>query len=216
MAFNEEADGVRFEKRIVMITTALCICASASAAWAGKPHERQGFFVGFGFGAGAATWEWTDPDFGNNPGEVSGTLNLRLGGALRDNLVLGVEFQGWAKRWSLLTSGGVEIGETVITLGSVTFASTWFPGNMGVYLRGGIGVSWARWEIKQTLFTAVPGTLEATDTGIGILGATGYEWRVTDKFTIGPQVEISWYAIDGDFIKDPFIIDVSIQFNWYW
>jgi opacity protein-like surface antigen len=187
-----------------------------AAAWAQKPQNRSGFFVGVGFGAGAATWEWANPDFGDSPSEGNGTLNLRLGGAVSDNFVLGAEFQGWAKRWSLLTTGGTDVGETTITLGSISLAATWFPGNIGVYLRGGVGVSWARWEIKQALFTQLSATLEATDTGIGFLGATGYEWRVTEKFAIGPQVEIAWYAIQGDFIKEPFIVEVSIQSNWYW
>ena len=51
---------------------------------------------------------------------------------------------------------------------------------------------------------------------LGLLGATGYEWRVTDKFAVGPQVGIVYLPIDSDLIKRAAIGDVSVQFNWYW
>jgi hypothetical protein len=199
------------------MTTSIVLAALVAAAVPAqsRPHDRNGFFLGFGFGGGGAWWDWADTDAGDNASEGSGTLNIRVGGAIRDDLVLGAELQAWSKGWTLASGTGVDLGDLTISLGTLTFAATWFPGNLGVFLRGGVGLASARTEVStEAGGLVISGT--NTDTGIGLLGASGYEWRVTDKFAIGPQVEVAYLGIDGDLIRDPVVLDVSVQFNWYW
>ena len=189
----------------------LSLFAAGSARAESHEHTRSGFFIGFGFGMGNAAWDWVDPTIGDNASEGSGVGNFRLGGALRDNLILGLEFNAWSKTWDVVNTSGAKLGEFNITLSMVTLGATWFPGNMGWFLRGGLGFASAVPEIKSDGFT-----VDTNDGGFGLLLATGYEWRLTDKFALGPQVELAYLGMEGDVFKNPTIIDGSLQFNWYW
>jgi len=201
-------------QRAIVVTTAVILAVMVAApAMAGPPAHRTGFYIGLGMGLGMATWDWADPSqFGSAPSEWAGTANFHLGGALRENLVLGAEFQGWAKKWRVERSTGEQLGDVTVQMGSLTFAATWWPGNVGYYLRGGIGIGRARMELDDGNVTVKP----AADTGLALLGAMGYEWRITDRFALGPQLEVVYLGVDGDIFGNATVLDGSIQFNWYW
>ena len=186
---------------------------AAAPAMAGPPPHRTGFFIGFGMGFGMATWEWADPErFGSAPNEWAGTANIHLGGAIREDLVLGAEFQGWAKKWRIERSTGEQLGDATVQMGSLTFAATWWPGNAGLYIRGGAGVGRAMLELDDGSVTVKP----SPDSGPALLGAAGYEWRITETFALGPQVEVVYLLLDGDIFGNTTVLDGSMQFNWYW
>ena len=195
---------------------ALCLCLAVAPVWGSRPQYRDGFFLGFGFGAGVARWDWTDPDLGDGPREGSGTFNARAGYAVRDDLILGVDSVVWRKRWKVFTKSGVELGSATVSLGTIALAATYFPGNMGLYIRGGVGLGLERSSVTDSTAALLQIPEGTTCAGLGLLGATGYEWRVTDKFAIGPQVGIAYLPIESELIKDAVIGDVSVQFNWYW
>jgi len=201
------------KRSLAIVAAAALATALAPAAMAGPPAHRTGFFIGFGLGFGSASWHWADSsEYGSSPDERAGTANFRLGGAIREDLVLGAEFQGWAKKWRIETSTGVQLGEATVQIGSVSLAATWWPGNVGAYIRGGVGIGRAQVELDDGNITVKP----SADTGLALLGAVGYEWRITDKFALGPQAEIVYLGVDGEIFGNAMIIDGSIQFNWYW
>jgi hypothetical protein len=191
---------------------AFSLMAIASTASATRPHVRNGFYIGFGLGAGHATWDWAVPDT-DSPSEGSGVGNFRIGGAVRDDVTIGLESSAWVKDYDLEV-GGATVGNARASFSAVTFAATWFPGNRGAYLRGGVGFATARGEVHFDELAFVG--LEATDKGAAILAAGGYEWRLSDKFAVGPQVEFVYLGIDGDVVHNVSIIDGSAQFTWYW
>ncbi|MDH3197212.1 MAG: autotransporter outer membrane beta-barrel domain-containing protein [Candidatus Krumholzibacteria bacterium] len=202
--------------RYAALAATLATLVLTGAAHAGKPHDRTGFFIGFGFGGGSASWDWKDPDWGS-PDEWSGIGNFRIGGAVKPNLVLHLESSAWVKQWDVVDgSSGGKIGEADLTLSAVTFAATFFPGNMGFYLRGGLGFATANATFSLGSAGGLSVKAESTDTGLGLVAATGYEWRLTDKFAMGPQVELVFLGIDGDLIDNALFVDGSLQFNWYW
>jgi outer membrane autotransporter protein len=108
------------------------------------------------------------------------------------------------------------VGEGDLTLSAVTFGVTYFPGNMGFFVRGGLGFASADATVALETGGVFDVSGESVDTGLGILAATGYEWRLTDKFALGPQVELVYLAIDGDLVENAVVVDGSLQFNWYW
>lgn len=194
--------------RITLAAVLVAVSLVATAA-AGPPPHRGGFYVGVGMGFGNASWEWADTSrYGTAPDEWAGSLNLRLGHALRDDLVLGAEFQGWAKKW-FVDSDSIQ---ATVQMGSIMLAATWWPGNVGPYLRAGAGVGRARAELTDGILAYETGT----DTGPALLGAVGYEWRAAEAFAVGAQVEYVYLALDGDVFGDTTVLDGSIQFNWYW
>ena len=199
--------------RSVVLAAALATLLLAGAAHAGRPHDRTGFFIGFGLGGGGASWDWKG---GGSEDEGSGIGNFRIGGAVKPNLVLHLESSAWVKQWDLVTSAGGRVGEGELTLSAATFAATYFPSNMGFYLRGGVGFATATATVKVDTGAVFDVSGESTDTGLGLLAATGYEWRLTDKFALGPQAELVYLGIGGDLIDNALIVDGSVQLNWYW
>ena len=104
-----------------------------------------------------------------------------------------------------------EEDNATVSLSVATFGVTFFPGNMGLYARGGIGFGSAN---SETEFGDL--TLSTTDTGFAFLVATGYEFRLSDKFALGPQVEFAYLGLDGEIIDTAHVVNGSLQFNWYW
>lgn len=176
---------------------------AADAAAGTHPHSRKGFFMGLGLGGGIASVDLVDVS--DEDTEGGGVVFLRLGGAIRDDLILGLETSGWVKEE---TVNGVS---SDWTLGHVSAALTWFPGNMGVYLRGGVGLAFSSIESRGA---GIRVTNE--EQGFAVIGALGYEWRVTPSFALGPQIEYDYLHIDGDYVNRGGYTSLSLQLNWYW
>jgi len=133
-------------------------------------NERKGFFIGFGFGYGGLSFEGAD----GTEGGVSGML--RIGGALSQKLLIGVESNGWYKS---------EQGAT-LTFGTLTGAVQFYPAaNGGFFRSGGAGLA--------TL------TLTGLDAeyGLGVLLGLGYDARVGRNFSITPFLNGFASSIDG-------------------
>lgn len=179
---------------------ALLSLLSAGTVNAGHPHDHGGLFLGFNLGAGTADISSedgieTDRDWG-------GTGNVRIGGAIKNNLLLGAEFTGWTN----------DLGEVEISLSTVLFCVTYYPTDQGFFLRGGMG--FGSGHLEQELPNGF--TQSKDETGFGLGAAMGYEWRLTRKFALGPQVEFVYLNVGGDFIENGNYFDATLGFNWYW
>ena len=89
---------------------------------------------------------------------------------------------------------------------------TYFPQNVGVYIRGGIGVAAASVEVQPS---GGP-TVSDTEYGFGMIGAAGYEWRLTRKFALGPQLQWAYLNIDDQVTESIDFFSATLQANWYW
>jgi hypothetical protein len=193
--------------RASLVALAVLVVMGASEATARRSHDRGGFYIGFGLGVGAAGWDWAF-ESEDDPGEGSGVLHFRIGGAIRDDLTLGFESSSWVKDWDLVALG-LDLGDAKANFNAATLAVTWFPGNVGFFMKGGVGIATARGEVEFL-------SIDETDKGVAVLGAAGYEWRLTDKFALGPEVEVFFLGIDGDLVKDVVVVDGAMEFTWYW
>ncbi len=183
-----------------LAVAALATSLFAGTAFAGShPQDHNGFFIGFNLGAGTAQIK---NDGESSDREWGGAGNFRLGGAIKNNLLLGGEFTGWTRD---------QDGSTV-SLSSVLFAVTYYPTNEGFYLRGGMGFGSSHFSID--LGDDV--TQSKDESGFALALATGYEWRLTKKFALGPQVEFNWMDIGGDLVETANFFDATLGFNWYW
>ena len=98
-----------------------------------------------------------------------------------------------------------------LKLNVTALAMTFFPSNMGLYLRGGIGVGATGIELTQGT-TSVSGS----EVGVGLVGAIGYEWRLTTRFAFGPQVEWAFMGTDGEDTGSANFTSLTAQGTWYW
>ena len=161
------------------------------------PHDRNGFMIGFSLGGGSQGIEDSDER------EGSGTGNFRIGGAIRQDLVIAFEGQGWSKT--------IEdpLGDFIWTFSTATAAITVYPGGGGGFLRGGVGVGTASVEFDGGGFNVT-----ADESGLAVLAAGGYEWRLTRKFALGPHAEFVW--MDLDEVGSANMVGGSLDFDWYW
>jgi hypothetical protein len=195
-------------KRAILFSLAAVILACGVGATRAKagvhPHSRESFVIGIGVGGGVANIDFVDVS-GQDNDENGGVGYFRFGRAVGDNLILGLEASGWG------TEKTIDGDDTDWAMGYLAATLTWFPGNGGTYLRGGAGFA-------GTEFKAVQGarTVSEEEDGFVLLGALGYEWRVTKHIALGPQIEYAYLHIDGDLVDNAGYASGSIQLNYYW
>ncbi|HEX5132195.1 MAG TPA: outer membrane beta-barrel protein [Candidatus Krumholzibacteria bacterium] len=176
-----------------------------------EPHVRNAWFLGVGYGGG-----WADVQIGDltTDPEWSGLLNARAGYALRQDLLLGGEYTRWAKDYAYVKlEGDVPV---TLTLSGITAAVTYFPGNAGFMLRGGVGVSVASVDVRPPDTIDFPVSGKSSENGIAMLAAMGYEARVSEKFALGLEFDVAYLGIGGDVIDHAYLYGLNLQLNWYW
>jgi hypothetical protein len=140
----------------------------ASSASAQQTQTRQGFWIGGGLGYGSLGCDGCD-----RIGAPSGYL--KLGGTLRNNILLGVETNGWTKS---------ELGAR-LTMGNVSGAVYWYPmPTNGMFVKAGAGYS-----VLDDSFNST--------SGFGLLGGVGYDVRVSRNLSVTPVA--NWFrgSFDG-------------------
>jgi len=187
-----------------LVLCIICVTGSTAPVFSEKHPDRNGFFIGFGLGVGSAGWEGEEDRAGGAVG------NFRIGYAVAPNLTVGLESSSWVKR----EDSGI-LGELTLIYNVSTFGAAYFPGNGGFYLKGGIGFAAASFEDIGYLPGLGNSKFEIDQSGFGFLGATGYEWRLTRKFAIGPEVEYIYLNV-GDPFMDADYISATIMMDWYW
>jgi hypothetical protein len=141
---------------------ALLAILFATTASAQQAQTRQGFWIGGGLGYGSLGCNGCD-----RLGGVSGYL--KLGGTLRQNILVGVETNGWTKS---------EFGQT-LTMGNMSGAAYFYPmPSNGLFIKGGLGYS-----ILDDGFN--------NESGFGLLAGLGYDVRVGRNLSITPVA--NWF-----------------------
>jgi hypothetical protein len=141
---------------------ALLALALASTAGAQQVQSRRGFWIGGGLGYGSLGCYGCDRLEGP-------TGYLKLGGTLRQNVLLGVEMNGWTKS---------EFGQRM-TMGNMSGAAYWYPTNdHGLFLKAGLGYS-----VLDDGFSR--------ESGFGLMGGLGYDIRLGRNLSITPVA--NWY-----------------------
>lgn len=157
--------------RAIGFTAFLAILLAGSAS-AQQAQTRQGFWISGGLGYGSLGCEGCD-----RTGAPSGYL--KLGGTLRENILLGVETNGWTKS---------EFGSR-LTMGNISGAVYWYPMTTnGLFVKGGAGYS---------VLDADTGIGSGSESGFGMLAGVGYDVRVGRNLSITPVA--NWFrgSFDG-------------------
>ena len=197
--------------RSAVAVSVLALTGFAPAALA-APHVRTGFTVGAGFGIESVSW--TDPG-GERNVEASGSVNARLGWALKPDLMLGVELWGWSQEDAIAVTESTDDVLVKFRLAAVNACATYYPGNAGFFIRLGAGLAYGSYEVAVPAgVTSIPPD-EQSDTGIAVNFAPGYEWRLSKQFALGAQGDVVYLGIGGPY-EDVFGYGINAQFNWYW
>lgn len=188
----------------------MCVVVAPSVATA-DPPVRNGWAVGFGLGVGWAAWTWPDGER-RNEGSASG--NLRVGWALRNDCLVGLEMWGWSKSYSIEYVPDNVPAKTVVW--AATPSVTYYPGDAGFFVRGGVGVGQGRATVTPSHAVDFPVSGSMYDTGVALLAAAGYEVQLTPRLALGAAAHVVYVAIDEPPFDDVTGYGLTGQFNWYW
>lgn len=158
------------------------LVAAAPSAAQSRPQTHDGFTVSVGLGGGSAGVSCVECESSR---ERAPTVYLRLGGAVRPNLVLAGEINGWSKSES---DQGIDATITIVTINAV---AQWYPQTAtGFFVSGGVGLG--SMEAKANAFGE---SLSDRTHGLGYQIGTGYDLRVRPNLAITPFV--TYFATAG-------------------
>lgn len=177
----------------------------------GDPPSRNGWAVGFGLGVGSVSWTWPD---GERRHEVSASGDARFDWAVRNDCLVGIEMWGWSKSYSIEYAPENVPAETIVW--AATPAVTYFPANIGLFVRGGIGVGQGRLTVTPVPSLGSAASDQTTDSGLALLAAAGYERQVTPHLALGAAAHIVYVALDQAPFDNVTAYALTAQFNWYW
>ena len=161
---------------VACVLAAIAISAQDSTAQMNAP-ARDGFFIGLGLGGGS---------FGcsgcvDRQSGVSG--QLKLGSALNQQWLVGVESSAWTK----------EESGARLTHANLSAMAQFYPvATNGFFLRGGVGISSLEIGISSG-----GSSLSARETGLGLTAGLGYDVRVGSNFSISPYGTFGWGDHEG-------------------
>jgi hypothetical protein len=153
--------------------SALLTVLLASTSFAQQAQTRDGFWIGGGLGYGSLGCEGCT----DRTGAPSGYL--KLGTALRQNILLGIETNGWTKSEF----------DARLTMGNVSGAVYFYPmATMGLFVKGGAGYS---------ALNVSSDVGSGTESGLGMILGAGYDVRVARNLSITPVA--NWFrgSFDG-------------------
>ena len=151
--------------------------------------NRDGFFIGLGLGAGSLGVEDAD----DRESGLSG--HFRIGAAVSDAGMLGIETVGWTKE-----EGGIRL-----TQGSALATVYFYPTADGpLYLKGGLGIS--------TLDLEITGFGSGDDTGNAFMLGLGVDALGSGSLTISPWAAFTQSNYTGGSTT---LLQLGLGLAWY-
>ena len=159
-----------------LVLAALCASAPVSTAGAqdqpGQERKHEGFWIGGGLGYGSANQSCDG--CGSTDAESSVSGFLRLGGTLSEQLLLGVESDGWVKNIDGVNN----------TLGNLSGAVYFYPSRTaGLFLKGGAGMAG---------YSATDAGEKVDGYGLGLIGGVGYDIPIGRHSALTPVVSFNY------------------------
>lgn len=174
----------------ILMTVGLLVLLTASTVDA---QSREGFWIGFGLGVGSL-----DVESGTTVQNTGAVGYLKLGGTINENLLLGVELNGWFKKDGLFT----------LTHANVSAVAYFYPdAASGLYLKSGVGFS--RFEARLGGITA-----PATRNSAGVVLGVGYDVRLGEKLSITPLFNFNTGISDVG-AGNTTVIEFGVGLSWH-
>lgn len=169
--------------------TLLAAFLLAAAPAQAQDFSREGFFIGFGFGFGSLGVD----DASDRESSVA--AHLKLGGAVSDRFLLGIESNGWYK-----DEAGAQL-----TFSNLSAVGQFYPSQTSnFFLKAGVGV--ARAELDLGLFGS------GSETGLGLVAGAGIDIPAGSRFALTPFANFNWGDIDGTSVN---VFEVGLALYWY-
>jgi hypothetical protein len=158
--------------RVAAMAAVLCSLASAAEAQASR---RQGLYFSMGLGGGVDL-SVSDETAGGFAGY------LRVGGTPSPKFVVGGEIK-WLVR--------EQLSSVWLTRGTFTGNVLFYPSpTLDIFINGGLGLGWV-----ALYSTAGSSVTDEWNTGFGSTIGVGYDIRISDKFSITPNLDFLYQLV---------------------
>ncbi len=174
----------------LLAATLLALTAlPAHAQSSSRDFSRDGFFIGLGLGYGSLGIE----DFDEREGALSGYL--KLGGAVNESLLLGVETNGWVD----------EDGGATVTFGNLSGIAQFYPSETNnFFLKAGAGLA------RLDLDLGIGGS--DGETGLGLVAGAGIDIPLGSRFALTPYANFNYGNIEDTGIT---VFQFGAGVSWY-
>jgi hypothetical protein len=182
-------------RKVLAVAAAILVLGFASNAAArhrrGDAVEREGFLIGFALGGGALSCK----DCASKAGPV---VDFQVGLMVNDRLAIMLDGMGMA-----VAESDNDFGDVTTTNGLATIAAQYWVADR-FWLKGGIGAGTTR--------ATSEGHELASDSGLAVMGAAGYELLQKGKLALDLQARFGSTKHQGGRISQ---LTASIGFNWH-
>ena len=169
----------------------LIICAIGANAEL-QPIKHNGLYLGFGIGFGGGQIKLDNFDASSNR-ENGLSINLRIGGSLNPQVLLGAEIDAWRK----------EENGVAIQFNNYAACISYYV-SQGFFIKGGPALSIVAAEAYGS---------SDSESGSGFTIGTGYEIRTGSKFALVPSFQYIYQDMDGYSTN---FYSLLLNFNWFW
>lgn len=185
---------MRLSKIILAFAILAAPLLAVSPAHAQNPNQgpdatafrhHQGFMIGFGLGVSVASCDGCQD-------ETSVGLDFNVGGFINPRLAIMYDVAAWVDS---------EDDATLILAANTVAAQYWVA--PAVWIKGGIGIS----QVELSY----DGEEIASDNGIALTAAAGYEVMSRGKFAIDLSGRLSLLDFDGGSVK---LLNIAAGFRW--
>ncbi len=195
----------------VLFAAALLFPSTSSAEL--KPDDHTGFYIGLGIGGGSAK---VNIDNYESDAESSGAGQLRLGGAVSQTVLLGIESNAWTKQYDVFTGDELDGTETW-TVSNVAATVTFYPTHY-FFIKAGPALGIVNYEFKPE---GSGGKYTNDATGGGFMFGAGGELRLTRRFALVPSAQWMWQRITadlgfGEVDADVSFFSLTLGVGWFW
>ena len=191
------------------------VLAFPATAWSGKaPRRHDGFFLRLSGGPGTASTA-VDENSGDNLdfSDLSGDLNIAIGGMVGTNLALHGTIFAWRLGDPDLEVNGVSVGSFNgdLTLSAAGVGITYYFMPTNLYLSGSLGFSQLEFDLQDFPTADI-------DLGLAIDFTIGKEWWVSPNWGLGLAGAIGLHSLSEDGVNDnwsgaSFALRFSATFN---
>jgi hypothetical protein len=153
-------------------------------------NDRHGAWLSFGLGAGTDSYKYDD-NGGYRHDLTKPAFYLAAGGTVNPHLRLGGEINAWVNAYN--DQNGYGITESLV--GGLLTAQVYPAANLGLYLKGGLGISRSGADVS--------GGSGLSETGFAYQYGAGYELKLGRNFFLSPAVTLLYHQSSPGNRNDP-------------
>jgi hypothetical protein len=166
------------------------IASNAAAQRGGGGVDREGFLIGFAVGGGSMSC-------GGCESKAGPAVSFQIGSMVTDKLAIMLDGTGMA-----ITESDIDFGDVTTSNGVSTIAVQYWVADR-FWIKGGVGIGTTRISDDTGSYS---------DSGLGLMGAAGYELVQKGRFALDLQGRFATTKHSDAHINQ---LTFSVGFNWY-